>query len=60
MNALALASALNKTGFGENLQVVGNRGWGDASEGDEFAADYLSVGGDGFENLQAGGVGQSL
>lgn len=60
VDELASAAAFDEAGVGENLEVVGDSGGSDAAEGDEFPADHLLFGGDGFKNLEAGGVCQSL
>jgi hypothetical protein len=60
VNALATPTAFNEASIRENLEVVGNGGWGNTAEGNKFTADHPVVSGDGLEDLETGGIGQSL
>ena len=60
VDELTFAAAFDESGVGENFQVMGNGGGGDAAHGHEFAANHFLFGGDGRKNHEAGGVGQSL
>src|SRR5579859_6083150 len=50
VNELAVAAALDQAGVGEDFEVVGNRGGGNAAQGDDFAAVHFFSGGNGFKN----------
>lgn len=60
VDELAFPAAFDKAGVGENFEVMGDGGRGDAAEGHEFAANHPFFGGNGLKNHEAGSVRQSL
>ena len=60
VDELAFTAALDEAGIGENFEVMGNGGRGDAAEGNQVSADHFLFFGDGLKDHEAGGVGQSL